>query len=511
MEPLNLVQKQRLEVISELRKDNIEPHGRKFNRTHNTESAKSEFISAEAQLAEKEHFEFGPIKLSGRIVSKREQGKTAFAHLEDMSGKIQLYLRKDQMDEVGFSLVKRLYAGDIIGTEGKLFRTKTGEITLRVINFEFLSKSINPMPEKWHGLTDVEMRYRQRYVDLLSNPEVRKVFITRSKIVQTIRDFMNSREFLEVETPMMHPIAGGAAARPFITHHNTLDMKLYLRIAPELYLKRLLVGGFEKVYEINRNFRNEGISIKHNPEFTMMEVYQAYGDLSDMIELTESLICHAAKQFHDDLKVPYQGNTLDFTRPWKKISMIDSVRESCNVPELSFKSTPEEAAQIASKLSVHVDKKDSTAAIVVKIFEEKVEATLQNPTFIIDYPKEISPLAKAKADDPTLVDRFEIFIAGRETGNAFSELNDSEEQLARFLDQVSQKEKGDDEAHEMDEDYVNALRYGMPPAGGLGIGIDRLVMVLTDSASIRDVILFPTLRRREISATTDSEESGEKR
>ncbi|MBF0544371.1 MAG: lysine--tRNA ligase [Candidatus Riflebacteria bacterium] len=497
MEQLNLVQKQRLEVINELRKDNIEPFGRRFEKTHSTGQAKNDFSDAENKVTEKEHFEFGPVKIAGRIIAKREQGKTAFAHLEDMFGKIQLYLRKDQMDEAIFALVKRLYAGDIIGTTGNLFRTKTGEITLRVKEFQILSKSVNPMPEKWHGLTDVEIRYRQRYVDLLSNPEVRQTFILRSKIVQGIRDFMNSRNFLEVETPMMHPIPGGAAARPFITHHNTLDMNLYLRIAPELYLKRLLVGGFERVYEINRNFRNEGISFKHNPEFTMMEVYQAYGDLSDMIELTETLICTIAKGIFPDLKIPYQETVLDFSPPWKKTTMIDAVRQACGEESLNFNSPREKVAEIAKKQNIQVESDDTVAAIIVKIFEEKVEPTLQNPTFITDYPKEISPLAKGKADDPTLVDRFEIFISGREMGNAFSELNDPEEQLARFQDQMQQKERGDDVPHQMDEDYVNALRYGMPPAGGLGIGIDRLVMVLTNSASIRDVILFPTLRSQK--------------
>ncbi|MFZ2959892.1 MAG: lysine--tRNA ligase [Candidatus Ozemobacteraceae bacterium] len=504
MEELNQVQKQRLQVIEDLRREGTDPFGHRYDRTHTTESARQAFIDAEKEAGATEHFEFGPVKISGRLVAKREQGKTAFGHIEDMIGRMQIYLRQDVLGEKAFALVKRLYAGDILGLEGALFRTRTGEVTLRVKDVTVLSKSINPMPEKWHGLTDVEMRYRQRYADLLASPDVRATFIKRSRIVQQVREFMNERGFLEVETPMMHPIAGGAAARPFKTHHNALDMDLFLRIAPELYLKRLLVGGFERVYEINRSFRNEGISIKHNPEFTMMEVYQAYGDMHSMLELTESLVTRIASTLSPDLKIPYQGRVLDFAGPWKRLTMIDAVRQAVNRPDLTFQMPREEMAAVAKEHQVHVEAKDTTAGIVVKIFEEKVEETLQNPTFIIEYPKEISPLAKAKPDDPTLVDRFEVFVAGRELGNAFSELNDPEEQRARFEDQMSQRAGGDADAHQMDEDYVNALRYGMPPAGGLGIGIDRLVMVLTDSASIRDVILFPTLRKRDVNAISES-------
>ncbi|MBF0501512.1 MAG: lysine--tRNA ligase [Candidatus Riflebacteria bacterium] len=506
MDELNQVQKQRLQVIEDMRLEGIEPYGRRFDRTYTTETARQAFIEAEKAAPSPEHFEFGPVKLPGRLVAKREQGKTAFGHIEDMNGRMQIYLRQDVLGEKAFAIVKRLYAGDILGLEGGLFRTRTGEITLRVKDVVVLSKSINPMPEKWHGLTDVEMRYRQRYVDLLTNPDVRSTFIKRSRVIRQVREFMNERNFLEVETPMMHPIAGGAAARPFTTHHNALDMDLFLRIAPELYLKRLLVGGFERVYEINRSFRNEGISIKHNPEFTMMEVYQAYGDIHSMLELTESLITGLAAGLSSDMKIPYQGRVIDFSSPWKRISMIDAVREAVKRPDLSFQMSREEMSAVAKEHHVAIAPKDTTAGIVVKIFEEKVEETLQNPTFIIDYPKEISPLAKAKHDDPTMVDRFELFIAGRETANAFSELNDPEEQRMRFEDQMNQRQGGDDEAHQMDEDYVNALRYGMPPAGGLGIGIDRLVMVLSDSASIRDVILFPTLRKRDINAVPEQQE-----
>lgn len=493
---LNSVQEQRLQVIEDLRKEGIDPYGHRFDRTHSAAEAKLTFEKAEAEVAEKEHFTTASMRLAGRIVSKRDQGKTAFVHIQDQSDKIQVYIRKDVIGEDAFTMLKRFYAGDIIGVDGPAFRTKTGEVSIRAEKITILSKSITPPPEKFHGLTDVEARYRQRYVDLMSNPEVRDTFIKRSQIIQSIREYMTGKGFLEVETPMMHTVAGGAAARPFTTHHNALDMELFLRIAPELYLKRLLVGGFEKVFEINRNFRNEGISIKHNPEFTMMEVYQAYGDMESVMELSEEVLCHAASKIYPDLQVPYQGKTLNFSRPWKRLSMLDLVRELSGCNELAYDCSRELAAEQAKKLHVPIEASDSAAKIIVKIFEEKVEATLMDPTFVIDYPKETSPLAKGSKDDPSKVDRFELFIYGREIGNAFSELNDPEEQLKRFENQLSQRASGDDEAHQMDTDYVNALRYGMPPAGGLGIGIDRVVMLLTDSASIRDVILFPTLRKR---------------
>ncbi|RCK76012.1 MAG: Lysyl-tRNA synthetase (class II) [Candidatus Ozemobacter sibiricus] len=506
---LNLEQQQRLNVIEELRREGIEPFGRRFDRTHTSEAARQAFLEAEKAHGPAEHFEWGPVKVAGRLVAKREQGKTAFGHLEDMWGKLQVYFRKDVLGEQVFTLLKRIYVGDILGIEGMLFRTRTGEVTVRATAVTILAKAVNPMPEKWHGLTDVETRYRQRYVDLLANPEVRQTFIRRSQIVQMVRDFMTARGFLEVETPMMHPIAGGAAARPFVTHHNALDMELFLRIAPELYLKRLLVGGFDRVFEINRNFRNEGISIKHNPEFTMMEAYQAYGDMETMLELTEDLISTVAAKFFPDGKVPYEDKVLDFSRPWRRLPMLEAVREVTGLPDLTFGSPREPVAAKARALGIEVDPKDSTAKIVVKIFEEKIESTLLNPTFVIGYPKETSPLAKGNAHDPTLVDRFELFIYGREMANAFSELNDPEEQKARFEDQLRQREAGDEEAHQMDADYVNALRYGMPPAGGLGVGIDRLVMLLTNSPSIRDVILFPTLRRRGAAARADGPAAAE--
>lgn len=503
---LNQVQEQRLQVINDFRKEGIDPFGAKFERTHNAVEAKEFFEKCESETEEKEHFSTESIKIAGRIISKRDQGKTAFCHIADQSGKIQLYIRKDVIGEENFILVKRIYAGDIVGVSGPVFRTRKGEVSIRVEKMTILSKSINPPPEKWHGLKDVELRYRERYVDLMANPEVRDTFTKRSLIMQSIREYMTDQGFLEVETPMMHPVAGGATARPFVTHHNALDMELYLRIAPELYLKRLLVGGFEKVFEINRNFRNEGISIKHNPEFTMMEVYQAYGDMQTVMELAENVICHAARKIYPDLQIPYENKVLDFNGPWKKVEMLDLVREISNCSELSYSCPRDLAAEQAKTLGVHIEPSDSSAKIIVKIFEEKIEETLINPTFVVGYPRETSPLAKANADDPSKVDRFELFIYGREIGNAFSELNDPEDQLRRFEEQLGQRAAGDDEAHQMDTDYINALRYGMPPAGGLGIGIDRVVMLLTNASSIRDVILFPTLRKRSVGTGTENEE-----
>lgn len=493
---LNSTQQQRAQVVEDLRNEGIEPYGFRFDRTHSTLQAKEAYERLEAEAEEKENLSTEVLKLAGRVIGKRDQGKTVFLHIMDQEDRLQLYLRKDVLGDESFALLKRLYAGDIVGVEGPAFRTRAGEISLRVQSLVILSKSINALPEKFHGFKDVELRYRQRYVDLIANPEVRETFIKRSQILKHIRDFMASRNFMEVETPMLHPVAGGAAARPFITHHNTLDQDMYLRIAPELYLKRLLVGGFERVFEINRSFRNEGIDTSHNPEFTMMEVYEAYGDMETVLELTEEVICYTAEKLLGTLEIEYQGQPVSLARPWKRISMVKLVRDLTGCQELTYSSDRAQAAQLAKNLNVAIEDNDTTAKILVKIFEEKVESTLINPTFVVDYPKETSPLAKGNKDNHDQVDRFELFMTGREMANAFSELNDSEDQLARFEDQMRQKDQGDDEAHEMDEDYVNALRYGMPPAGGLGIGIDRLVMLLTDSASIRDVILFPTLRRR---------------
>ena len=495
---LNSTQEQRLQVIEELRSEGIDPYGQRFDRTHSTVEAKEyyENLAKDVSEEEKEHFTTPDVKVAGRIIGKRDQGKTVFMNIMDMVGRIQLYIRKDVLGEENYAILKKkIYAGDIIGVEGGCFKTKTGEISIRVKTVTLLSKSINPLPEKFHGLTDVEMRYRQRYVDLIANPEVRDTLIKRSRIIKCIRDFMWSKGFIEVETPMLHPVAGGAAARPFITHHNTLDMEMYLRIAPELYLKRLLVGGFERVFELNRSFRNEGIDTTHNPEFTMMECYQAYGNMETVLELAEDVICNAAEMFYKDLQVPYQGKVINLSRPWKRASMLQLVRDVTGCQELTYSSSREQLVELAKKLNVEIEEKDTAVKIMGKIFDEKIESTLIEPTFVVEYPKEISPLAKANREKPDTCDRFELFINGKEFANAFSELNDSEDQLARFEAQIEQRKAGDDEAHEMDSDYVNALRYGMPPAGGLGIGIDRVIMLLTDSASIRDIIAFPTLKK----------------
>ena len=495
---LNTTQEQRLQVIEELRNEGIDPYGQRFDRTHSTVEAKEyyENLAKDVPEEEKEHFTTPDVKVAGRIIGKRDQGKTIFMNIMDMVGRIQLYIRKDVLGEENYAILKKkIYAGDIIGVEGGCFKTKTGEISVRVKSVTLLSKSINPLPEKFHGLTDVEMRYRQRYVDLIANPEVRDTLAKRSRIIKNIRDFMWSKGFIEVETPMLHPVAGGAAARPFITHHNTLDQEMYLRIAPELYLKRLLVGGFEKVFELNRSFRNEGIDTTHNPEFTMMECYQAYGNMESVLELAEEVISNAAQMFYKDLQVPYQGKVINLSRPWKRASMLQLVRDVTGCQELTYSSPREQLVELAKKLGVEFEEKDTAVKIMGKIFDEKIESTLIEPTFVVEYPKEISPLAKANKEKPDTCDRFELFINGKEFANAFSELNDSEDQLARFEAQIEQRKAGDDEAHEMDADYVNALRYGMPPAGGLGIGIDRVIMLLTDSASIRDIIAFPTLKK----------------
>ncbi|NLM17322.1 MAG: lysine--tRNA ligase [Candidatus Riflebacteria bacterium] len=491
---LTSTQQQRIDQINELRNEGIAPYGERFDRTHSSTEAKSFFEAEEAKQEEKEHYSIPNVKVAGRIMTKRGQGKTTFLHILDQSGQLQLYIRKDVIGEEPYAIVKRLYAGDIIGAEGSLFKTKTGEISLRAEKITLLSKSVNPLPEKFHGLTDIELRYRQRYVDLIVNPEVRNTFEKRSQIVHSVRQFMHSKGFMEVETPMMHSIAGGAAARPFITHHNALDIDLYLRIAPELYLKRLIVGGFEKVFELNRNFRNEGMDSTHNPEFTMMEVYQAYGDMNTVMDLTEEIFCHAAKTCGVGYNITYQGAQIDLTPAWRRVKLLDLLKEATGKADLSYSISKDEALELAKKSGVDIEPGDTPVKLLVKIFDEKIEHTLIQPTFVYEYPKEISPLSKANKDNPDIVDRFELFINGKEFANAFSELNDSEDQLERFLDQLKQRESGDDEAHMMDMDYINALRYGMPPTGGLGIGIDRMVMLLTDAPSIRDVILFPAMK-----------------
>jgi lysyl-tRNA synthetase class 2 len=405
-------------------------------------------------------------------------------------------VKKDEIGDEQFAVFETFDIGDIIGAIGLPFRTKTGELSLHVTNIRLLTKSLLPLPEKFHGLTDVETRYRQRYVDLIVNPEVRDVFIKRTRIVNLIREFMNAHDFLEVETPMMQQIPGGATARPFITHHNALDMDLYMRIAPELYLKRLVVGGFERVFEINRNFRNEGISIRHNPEFTMMEFYQAYATFEDLMDFTEELLCHVAEELLGTLDFTCQGEAVSFQRPWKRLTVQEAILEHGEIDAKSL-ADRDLAYAYAKRIGLDLPPEIGYGKLIIELFEEVAETRLIQPTFITSYPTEVSPLSRKNDHDPDVVDRFEFFCLGREMANAFSELNDPVDQKERFLAQVAEKDKGDEEAHYMDEDYIRALEYGMPPTAGEGIGIDRLVMLLTDSPSIRDVILFPQLRKEK--------------
>jgi lysyl-tRNA synthetase, class II len=488
MEETNELIKQRIRKIDELREMGIKPYGDPFQAADHAAELLGRYADTTKEELEAEAVQ---CSLAGRIVAFRDFGKAAFAHVQDNSGKIQIYLKRDVLGE-SHKLLKKLDIGDIIGIRGRLFRTRTNELTVEVEHFELLTKSVRPLPEKWHGLKDVETRYRQRYVDLIVNPEVRENFAKRSVIIRGVRDFLEAKGFIEVETPMMHQIPGGATARPFRTHHNALDIDLYLRIAPELYLKRLLVGGYERVYELNKNFRNEGISTKHNPEFSMLEFYIAFRDYRFLMSLTEELITTVAMKAAGTLKIPYGDDVIDLTPPWKRVPMLDALRES-GVPQ-EVLTDAERAKKWARENRIDIPDGSSIGKILDEIFKEKVEPGLVQPTFVIDHPVELSPLAKRKADNPALVERFELFICSRELANAFSELNDPFDQKGRFLEQVKAKQAGDEEAHWMDEDFIRALEYGMPPAAGEGIGIDRLVMLLTNSQSIRDVILFPQLK-----------------
>jgi lysyl-tRNA synthetase class 2 len=479
--------RQRREKLEALRARGVEPFGTRFPVTHWAQALAERLGTA----SEDELKAFGPVSLAGRLVAMRDHGKTAFAHLMDRTGRIQLYARGDQLGD-DYASFTALDVGDFIGVTGEMFRTRTGQLTVAVKSLTFLSKSLRPLPEKWHGLKDVETRYRQRYVDLVVNPEVREIFLLRSRIVAALRAFLDARGFLEVETPMMQPIPGGAIARPFKTHHNALGMDLYLRIAPELYLKRLVVGGFERVYEINRNFRNEGVSTQHNPEFTMLEFYQAYADYQDLMDLTEELFTELAQSLLGRLTLTWGEHEIDLARPWRRLPFFQGLSEA-----LGMAVTPQtDAAAIARAAAQKgIQSKPGAAWLVWKeVFEELVEPTLVQPTLVTDFPIELSPLAKKKRDNPLLVDRFELFIGRRELANAYSELNDPIDQLARFREQAALQARGDDEAHWLDEDYVRALEYGMPPAAGEGIGIDRLVMLFANQPSIREVILFPHLR-----------------
>ncbi len=435
--------------------------------------------------------------IAGRIMAKRDFGKAAFIQVQDRTGRIQAYIAKKELGDEAFGLFSKVDVGDIVGLNGTAFRTKTGELSLRAETFRVLTKSVLPLPEKWHGLTDVETRYRQRYLDLIVNQDVREVFRMRSQIITLMREFMTSRSFLEVETPMMQPIAGGATAKPFVTHHNTLKMDLFLRIAPELYLKRLVVGGFDRVFEINRNFRNEGISIQHNPEFTMMEFYQAYATYEDMMDLTEEMICQVAEQVVGSLKFAYGDKEVDLSRPWQRLTVKEAVLRYGDIDATDLDDRDCLLAY-AKRLGLELDKNIGYGKLLTEVFDEVAEPQLWQPTFITQYPTEISPLSRKNDQDPSVVDRFELFVVGRELANAFSELNDPVDQRERFEAQLAEKEAGDEEAHAMDDDYIRALEYGLPPTAGEGIGIDRLVMLLTNSASIRDVILFPQLRPESV-------------
>ncbi|MBN2009038.1 lysine--tRNA ligase [candidate division KSB1 bacterium] len=486
--------KVRLEKLDKLSELDVNPFAYKFDRTHFAADVVNNFESMQGKQ----------VAIAGRLYTKRLQGKAGFAHLTDSTGKIQFYARLDQMDEKDFNVYKLIDIGDIIGIVGEVFKTRTEEITVLVKKLELLAKNLRPLPvvkeivdeagevKRFDEFADKEMRYRQRYVDLIVNPEVRELFIKRTRIVQGLRDYLNSKGYLEVETPILQPIYGGAAARPFVTHHNALDMELYLRIADELYLKRLIVGGFDGVYEFGKDFRNEGIDRFHNPEFTMLELYIAYHDYVFMMELVEELISTTVKKTFGSYKITYQGNDIDFTPPWSRKRMADLLKEHTG-HELFGKSR-DELQTIAKSLHVEVDKGFSAGKIIDEIFSEKVEPLLIQPTFVTDYPIELSPLAKKHRSEAGIVERFEGFMAGKEFCNAFSELNDPIDQRQRFEQQVENKKQGDDEAHEMDDDYIRALEYGMPPTAGLGIGIDRLVMILTDAPSIRDVIFFPHMR-----------------
>ncbi len=476
----------RLEKLRRIQQLGIDPFGKRYRQTHHAREIKERF----------EGLEGTSVSIAGRIMSIRSHGKATFLDLQDVTGRIQVYLRMDKVGEESYQLFENnLDVGDMIGVWGNVFRTRRGEVSVGAEGFEVLCKSLRPLPEKWHGLKDVELRYRHRYVDLIVNPEVKETFILRSRIVSSMRKYLDNLGFLEVETPAMSIIAGGAAARPFITHHNALDIDLYLRIATELYLKRLIVGGLEKVYEIGRVFRNEGISTKHNPEFTMMELYQAYADYEDMMALTEDMILHIAEEVLGTAKINYQGEEIDLTPPWPRVSMVEALKEYTGVDLETIKSD-EVARKVGRELGLDIPETATKGMVIDDLVEEFVEPRLVQPTFLIDHPTEVSPLAKKKKDNPELAYRFEPFIAGREIGNAFSELNDPIDQKERFLRQLAERQKGNEEAHMMDEDYIRALEYGMPPTGGLGIGIDRLVMLFTNSASVRDVILFPLMRPR---------------
>ena len=489
----NELLKVRLEKIAALKAAGVDLYPNDIKPDNTTAEIFNSFGSADgealARLTEK-------FSIAGRLMAIRNFGKAAFIKLQDRKGQIQSYIAKDNLGDDAYFIFKKLDIGDIIYISGKLFRTKTNELTIEADNLRLVSKAIRPLPEKWHGLTDIETRYRQRHLDLITNPKVKEIFYKRSRIIQLLRKFMDEHDFLEVETPMMQPRAGGAMARPFKTHHNALDMDFYLRIAPELYLKRLITGGLERVYEVNRNFRNEGVSTFHNPEFTMLEFYWTYTTFEDLMFYTENLIAFIATDIFGGLKFNYQGTEIDLTTPWRRVSVKEALVEMAGMPPASLENQAQ-ALAFARRAGCETKETDSLGKILMAIFDELVEKKLIQPTFVTHYPVDVSPLSRRSVTDINFTDRFELYIYGKEIANAFSELNDPVDQRGRFLQQLSQREGGDDEAHEMDEDYIRTLEYAMPPTAGEGIGIDRLVMLFTDSASIRDVILFPLLRTRQ--------------
>ena len=482
---MNQLMKVRREKLDKLKQEGKDPYKiTKFNRTHLSQEIKDNYDELEGK----------DVTIAGRLMAKRIMGKASFCHIQDSTGKIQSYVSINDLGEESYKAFKEDDIGDIVGITGFVFKTKTGEISIHAKEFTLLSKSLRPLPEKFHGLKDTDLRYRQRYVDLIVNPEVKDTFVKRTEIIKEIRKILDEKKYVEVETPILNTIPGGATARPFITHHNSLDIDMYLRIATELYLKRLIVGGFDRVYEIGRIFRNEGMDLKHNPEFTSIELYQAFANLEDMMDLTEELVSKVAEKVLGTTKITYQGQEIDLTPSWKRVTMINAIKEVTGI-DFNTITTDEEAQEVAKKAGIPVDPiKTKRGDIIVAFFDEKVEETLIEPTFIYEYPIENSPLAKKMENDGRMTQRFELFIGGREYANAFAELNDPIDQYERFLNQVKQREAGDDEANMMDTDFVTALEYGMPPTGGMGMGIDRLVMLLTNEASIRDVLLFPTMK-----------------
>ena len=493
MEELNLTDQEqvRREKLKFLEEKGIAPFGHRYDRTHKSGQIKAEYEQFSKEELEEKHVE---VKVAGRIMTKRMMGKAGFMHIQDLDGQIQVYVRKDAIGEEMFEVFKKADIGDIVGIEGSVMKTNHGELSIKAREYTHLSKALRPLPEKFHGLQDVEERYRRRYVDLIMNERSRQIALTRPKIIRALQEYLDGQGYVEVETPVLQPILGGANARPFITHHNTLDMEFYLRIATELPLKRLIVGGLEAVYEFGRLFRNEGMDTKHNPEFTTVEVYKAYSDMEGMMELTEGMIDYAANKVCGTTEITYQGKAISLKAPFRRLHMVDAIKEACGV-DFWKEMSVEEALELAKKHNIEVEKHEySVGHIINKFFEEFCEDKIIQPTYVYGHPVEVSPLAKKNPDDSRFTDRFELFIDGSEYCNAFTELNDPIDQRQRFEAQIAQKELGDDEACEMDVDYVEALEYGLPPTGGMGMGIDRLVMLLTDSDSIREVLLFPTMK-----------------